>query len=351
MKLGIIGKPQSGKTTIFNAASGLEEAVGDFSQASHRAMIKVPDERIEAISELVNPLKKTYAEIDFLDSPGFTGKGKDSGKFEINPEIKLMDALVVVVDKFSEPTDDLSGQIEALMDEMLLSDMAILESNITKKEKKIRVTGSKEEVAEIELLKKCYQSLEDNIPLLEMDLEDSQQKILKGFTFLTLKPLLIVINISEDDIPNTKTIIENHSKFMADGKRDVIAICGKIEAELSTMSGEDQEMFMEELGIKEPAVDLLIQKSYSLLGLISYLTAGEPEVRAWTIKRGSNAQKSAGVIHSDIERGFIRAEVTKYDDYMEYKTAAALKSAGKTRLEGKEYIVCDGDVILFRFNV
>lgn len=351
MKLGIIGKPQSGKTTIFNAASGLEEAVGDFSQASHRSMIKVPDERIEVISEIISPLKKTYAEIDFLDSPGFTGKGKDSDKFEINPEIKLMDALVVVVDKFSETVDDVSSQIEALMDEMLLSDMTILESNISKKEKKIRVTGSKEEVDEVELLKKCYQSLEENIPLIEMELDESQHKILKGFTFLTLKPLLIVINISEDDISKTYEIIEKHSKFKAEGKRDLIAICGKIEAELAVMSEEDRQMFMEELGIKNPAVDVLIQKSYSLIGLISYLTAGEPEVRAWTIKKGSNAQKSAGVIHSDIERGFIRAEVTKYDDYVEYKTAAALKSAGKTRLEGKEYIVCDGDVILFRFNV
>ncbi len=351
MKLGIIGKPQSGKSTIFNAVSGMNVAVGDFYQASHRAIIKVPDDRIDRLSEIVNPKKMTYAEIDFLDSPGFTGKGKASEKFEINPEIKLMDALVMVVDMFSEDTDDVSAEIEALVDEMLLSDMTVLESNIEKKSKKQRVTGSKEEQAELELLKQCYEKLENNIPLIEVDLDRSQQKMIRGYTFLTMKPLLIVINLKEDNIPKAEEIINNHRQFVSCGKREIIALCGKIEAELSELEEEERKMFMSELGIKKPAVDLLIQKSYSLLGLISFLTAGEPEVRAWTIKKGTNAQKSAGVIHSDIERGFIRAEVTKYEDYVTYKTASALKSAGKTRLEGKEYIVCDGDVILFRFNV
>ncbi len=350
MKLGIIGKPQSGKTTVFNAAASQQEAVGDYSQASHRAVIKVPDERVDTLAELVHPKKITYAEIEFLDAPGFTGKGKKTDKFEINPDIRLMEALVLVIDGFSGDADP-RADIQALLDEMLLADMALLEGNIDKKSRKMKLTGDKSETRELDLLKKCYQWLEQEKPLMDLELSDTEAKSLKGYQFLTDKPLLFVINVGENDIGRTQEIAADYADLVDVGKRDVTALCGEMEMELVALEEEERKQFLEELGITTPAVEKVIQKSYALLGLISYLTADEPEVRAWTIRAGTTAVRAAGVIHSDIERGFIRAEVTAYKDYLEHKTPAALKAAGKTRLEGKEYIVHDGDVILFRFNV
>ena len=350
MKLGIIGKPQAGKTTVFNAASGQQEAVGDFSQAAHRAIIKVPDHRLDVLAEIEDPKKITPAEIEFLDAPGFTGKGKESGQVEISSEIRFMDALMVVVDSFS--ADATPGKdIRDLMDEMLLSDMALVESNIEKKTKKSKLTGDKSSAHEIVLLEKCRAQLEAEKPLIELGLPEEDLKALRGYTFLSLKPLLVTINISEVDLEKIDDIRKKYGSFVSPGQRDVAVVCGKIEMELAALPETERQAFLADLGIATPAVEQVITKSYALLGLISFLTAGKPEVRAWTIKAGTTAQRAAGVIHSDIERGFIRAEVTRYEDYVEYKTAAALKAAGKTRLEGKDYTVQDGDVILFRFNV
>jgi hypothetical protein len=350
MKLGIIGKPQSGKTTVFNAASGQQEAVGDYSQALHRAVIKVPDERIDCLAELVSPKKTTYAEIEFLDAPGFTGKGKESGAVEISQEVHQMDALVLVVGAFA-PNAAPEKDVTDLIDEMTLGDQLAIESNIEKKGRKAKLTGDKSGMHEIELLQRCQKTLEDGTLLIDAELTADEEKSLRGFTFLTQKPLLIVVNISEDDIGKADEIRDRFSKFVAAGKRDVAVVCGKIEMELVTLNEEERKPFLEELGITTPAVEQVIQKSYALLGMISFLTAGEPEVRAWTIRKGTNAQKAAGVIHSDIERGFIRAEVVAYEDYIALKTPAAIKAAGKSRLEGKEYVMQDGDVVLFRFNV
>lgn len=350
MKLGIIGKPQSGKTTVFNAASGHQEAVGDYSQASHRAIIKVPDQRVDQLAEIVQPKKKTYAEIEFLDSAGFTGKGKDSSSFEISPDLRQMEAFLVVIDAFSSDAKPMAD-LQDLIDEMILADQVLIETNIEKRERKVNLTGDKSELAEINLLKRCLGQLETEKPLIDLDLSDSEWKMLRGYQFLSAKPLIITLNVAEDDIERIDQIKADYTDFEREQKSSVTALCGKIEMELVGLDDEERQVFLTELGIKTPAVEKVIQTSYALLGLISYLTAGEPEVRAWTIRRGTSAQKAAGVIHSDIERGFIRAEVTAYDDYIEHKTAAALKAAGKTRLEGKEYIVADGDVILFRFNV
>jgi len=350
MKLGIIGKPQSGKTTIFNAASGQQEAVGDFSQASHRAIIKVPDERVDIIAEIDQPKKIVHAEIEFLDAPGFTGKGKESGAGEISNDLKLMDAFIMVIDDFSSDADP-AKYIQALVDEMILSDLSIIESNIVKKTKKIKVTGKVDSKAEIELLKKCQEWLETEKPLIEKELTTDEEKMLRGYTFLSQKPLLIVLNISEDKISETDSIFEKYSYLVSEGKRDLAVICGNIEAELIGLDEEERKEFMNDMGIKSQAVEQVIQKAYSLMGLISFITSGKPSTQAWTIRKGTYAPKAAGVIHSDIEKGFIRAEVTSYDDFIEYKTPTALKAAGKTRVEGKEYIVQDGDIILFRFNV
>jgi GTP-binding protein YchF len=350
MKLGIIGTPQSGKTTIFNAAAGASESVGDFSQAVHRAVIKVPDNRLAQLAELVNPKKITYAEIEFLDAPGLSGEGKKSGGLEIHPDIRKMDAFMLVVNAFA-PNTNPESSIQNLIDEMILLDQAMLESNIEKKARKINLTADKSEARELDILKQCLAHVEQEKPLLDLDLSEDELRAIRGYMFLSLKPLLLVINIAEEDLPRSSDIAGKYVRFVSPGKRDAVVVCGKIEAELMALEGNERQQFLQELGISHPATELVVQKSYELLGLISFLTAGEPEVRAWTIRKGTNAQHAAGAIHSDIERGFIRAEVIKFEDYVTYKTHAALKAAGKLRLEGKEYVVVDGDVILFRFNV
>jgi GTP-binding protein YchF len=350
MRLGIIGKPQSGKTTIFNAAAGTQETVGDFSQAVHRAVIKVPDERVDKLAEIVNPKKITYAEIEFLDAPGFSGEGKKSSGLEIHPDLRKQDAFVLVVNAYS-PDCNPEADIKNLIDEMILLDQAMLESSIERKERKANLAGDKSELREIEVMKKCLHWLEQEKPLFELGLTEDEEKPMRGYMFLSQKPLLVALNISEDDLADAEKIAAKYQHLVAPGKRDVAVVCGKIEMELVSLEEFERSAFLTDLGIDQPAMQRMVQKSYELLGLISFLTAGEPEARAWPIRKGFSAAKAAGTNHSDIERGFIRAEVIKYDDYVQYRTPAALKAAGKMRLEGKEYVVEDGDVVLFRFNV
>ncbi len=350
MRLGIIGKPQSGKTTIFNAASGAQESVGDFSQAVHRAVIKVPDARVDKLAEIVKPKKITYAEIDFLDAPGFSGEGKKSSGLEIHPDLRKQDAFMLVVNAFS-PDANPESDIRTVIDEMILLDQAMIESNIERKERKVQLSGDKSELREMEILKRCLHWLEQEKPLIELGLHEDEAKLIRGYMFLTEKPLLIVLNISENDLDKSAAFAAGHQTLVSPGKREVAVVCGKIEMELVSLDPSERQAFLTDLGITEPAMDMVIHKAYSLIGLISFLTVGEPEARAWPIKRGTTAVHAAGTIHSDIERGFIRAEVIKFADYEHLQTAAAIKAAGKMRLEGKEYIVEDGDVMLFRFNV
>lgn len=350
MKLAIIGRPQSGKTTIFNAATGHQETVGDFSKAVHRASVKIPDARLDRLAELVNPKKITTATIEYFDAPGLSGDGKNAGKLEISDDLRQSEAFLMVVDAYNDGTDPKSD-IQTLIDEMVLLDHVLIDGVINKRERKMKVTGDKTALQGLDLLKKVLGILENEQPLLDVDFTPEEEKELRGFQFLSQKPLLVVLNISEEALADKEKIYNEHASIVAPGKRELAVICGKIQADLIGLDEEDQQMFMDDLGIKEKATDKLIQQSYALLGLISYLTAGEPEVRAWTIKKGTTAVKAAGVIHSDIERGFIRAEVVAFDDYDKLETPAAMKAAGKSRLEGKEYVVADGDVILFRFNV
>jgi len=350
MKLGIIGKPQSGKTTVFNAASGHQETVGDYSQALHRAVIRVPDDRVDRLGELLKPEKVTHVEIEILDAPGFTGKGKESGTPEITNDLRQMDALILVVDGFS-PQINPGRDVRDMLDEMILADQVIIEGNIEKKARKIRLTGDKAGAKELELLEKCRVALDDGHLLIDLDFSDSEDKILSGYTFLSRKPLLIVLNLSEERLTDGQQIAQPLAEFRSPLKRDIAVICGKIEMELVALEEGERRLFMDELGIKSAAVDKVIQKSYELLGLISFITVHGPEVRAWTIRSGTVAQKAAGAVHSDMERGFIRAEVIKFDDFARHQSPVALKAAGKIHVEGKEYVVQDGDVIYFRFNV
>lgn len=350
MKLGIIGKPQCGKTTIFNAAAGRQESVGDFSNAIHRAIIKVPDERVLKLAELVNPKKITFAEIEFLDAPGLTGKGKASQATEINPEVRMMEALILVIDAYSDDATP-EADLGALTDELLLADQILTEGIIRKKTRRAELTGDKSEADQAALLKRCLGAFENGRPLIGEGYNDDELKTLSNYQFLTLKPILVIINISEDKLDEIESIYEKFAPQGRPGQLEFAVLSGKVEMEIVALEEDERVEFLTELGIGTPAVELVIQKSYTLLGLISFLTVGEPEARAWTIRRGLNARKAAGAIHSDIERGFIRAEVASYEDYIIHKTLPALKAAGKSRLEGKEYIVQDGDVILFRFAV
>lgn len=352
MKIGIIGLPQSGKTTIFNAAAGKSEAVGDYSKASHRAIIKVPDARLDKLSELVQPKKTTYAEIDYLDITAFSGKGKetDASTLNVPDDLRYADALMVVINcHTSDCTPEKNFGL--FLDEMMLSDQVIIERNIDKKERTAKLTGDKALQGEVEILRQCLEHLENEKPLSEAGFDAADEKRLRGYRFLSQKPLLVVLNVSEDDIGNESKWLDKFKEKEISGIREFVAICGKIEMEIGSLDPEDRDAFLADMGIAKPAMELLIQKSYSLLGLISFFTVGDPEARAWTIKGGTNARKGAGAVHTDMERGFIRAEIINYDDFVVHGSTAAAKSAGKYRLEGKDYIVRDGDVILFRFNI
>lgn len=348
--MGIIGKPQSGKTTVFNAAAGRQEAVGDFSQAAHRAVIKVPDERVDRLGEIIRPGKVTHAEIEFLDSPGFTGKGSESTGFEVSADLRQSDALLLVIDAFSVDARP-RGEIRNLLDEMILADQVLVEGVIDRKTKRIKLTGDKSEMRELSLLESAREHLDNQKPLIDLELGSEDDRMLRGYQLLTRKPVLIVVNIAEDKLPNAGAVHDEMRDLIAPGKSDVAVLCGSIQMELAQMDQEEQQEFLNGLDIKTSAMERVIRKSYKLLGLISFITISDKEVRARPIRKGTVAVKAAGAVHSDMERGFIRAETTRYEDYVEYRTAAALKAAGKTRLEGKDYVVQDGDVILFRFNV
>jgi len=350
MKLGIIGKPQCGKTTIFNAAAGQKEVVGDYSRASHRAVIRVPDERVDKLAELSGRDMRVYPEIEFLDAPGFTGEGKDSSRLSVTNELREMDALLMVIDAFSTEADP-SRYIQNLVDEMILADQEVVENNITSKSRKMKLTGDKSLERELDLLRRCLGVLEQEQPLLYLDVIPGEEKLLRNYQFLSRKPVLIILNIAEEDLPRQDEVYRQYSHLVEPGRRDVATVCGKVQMELAALPPDEQEAFHAELGVTGSAMERVIRKSYALLGLISFLTIGKGEVRAWTVRTGAHARTAAGTVHSDMERGFIRAEVTRFEDWMEYKTAVALKAAGKTRLEGKDYVVRDGDEIRFLFNV
>ncbi len=350
MKIGIIGLPQSGKSAVFAAACG-KTGTGAGGARTQRAIIQVPDERLYVLGELAESKRIVHAEIELLDAGGFSGSSKGAGvDSKALAELKQMDALLLVVDSFSG-TRDTDADIQNAIDEMILNDLAQIESQVPKLEKVVKMGGAANRTRELEVLKKCLQTLEEERPLIELELDESELKEIRGYTFLSIKPLLIVINIDEDKLAEADAIEKQFDSRVRENRSEVAVICGKIEMELAEMEADERAEFLQDLGIQRPAVEVVIQKAYKLLGLIPFFTAGEMESRAWTIRRGCIAQKAAGVIHTDIERGYIRAEVIAYDDYVSCKTPAEAKKQGKMRLEGKEYVVQDGDVINFRFNV
>ncbi|GIV96865.1 MAG: ribosome-binding ATPase YchF [Herpetosiphonaceae bacterium] len=360
MKIGIIGLPNSGKTTVFNALTRGTAETAAYSSGQlepNLATVKVPDERLDVLAQMFRPKKVTPADVQYIDVAGLSGSARESGG--LSPQflnyISQVDALLHVVRAFEdESVPHLQGSVDPARDiqavdlELAFSDMAIIERRLARLKGEIGKMPTKEREVrqqEHDLLERLYQGLEHDLPIRDQELSEEEARLIRGYQFLTAKPLLIVLNIGEEQLAHPPAIAYSHKKSAT------VALAGKIEAELAQMEEEDARLFMEDLGITEPARDRLIKKSYELLGLISFLTAGPDEVRAWTIKQGTPAVEAAGTIHSDIQRGFIRAEVVAYNDLVAAGGMAEAKKRGLVRLEGKSYTVQDGDICHFLFNV
>lgn len=363
MKLGIVGLPNVGKSTLFNAITkaGAESANYPFCTIEPNVgVVAVPDERLDKLAEMYNPAKYTPAIIEFVDIAGLVkgaSKGEGLGnKFLSN--IREVDAICHVVRCFDDPnivhvdgSADPKRDIDTIELELILSDMEIMEKRIDKA-KKMMKGGDKSFQAELDVYEKIYACLTEEKPARLLEFSEEEKEITKELQLISMKPVLYAANIAESDIKNPDIPYVNTVREIAkDSDSEVVVISAKIEEELSQLDEEDREMFLEDLGIDSAGLDKMIQASYKLLGLISYLTAGPQEVRAWTIKNGTKAPQAAGKIHSDFERGFIRAEVVAFTDLMASGTYTAAKEKGLVRSEGKEYVMKDGDVVLFRFNV
>ncbi|MGE4292168.1 MAG: DUF933 domain-containing protein [Desulfovibrio sp.] len=335
MKTAIFGFAGAGKTDLFAALAGKAALSGN------RAMVKVPEPRLDPLVELFNARKVTYSEIEYLDIPGGGGKGTGLGE-RVLSEIRAFDCLLAVLDAFSGLNDP-RNQWQAIEADMIVSDMAVIEKKLERMvlDKKKNAPGYDPKTEA--LLRKALETLENETPL--RGIEEFDVPELRGFAFLSGKPILYVWNGSESNY--TELALPEDTS----GQKH-LAVAAKLERELAEIEDpEERQMFLDDLGITETALDKIIAKTYELLGLISFLTAGEKEVRSWPVRRGAKAPEAAGVIHSDFEKGFIRAEVIAYADFLEHGTFKACKDKGLARLEGKEYVVKDGDIVEFRFNV
>lgn len=360
MKAGIIGFPLVGKTTLFKIVTKAHIDTARFAGGKsepHVGIATVPDPRLDALAQLYKPKKTTRATVEYIDVAGLV-KGESKSAAQLG-NLKNVDALVNVVRAFADESIPHSeGPVNPPRDianlelELILGDLAIIEKRIERLEKDLKKLKSAESERELDLLRKCKPWLENEQPLRTMELTDDQKRLLRGFMFLSEKPILHVFNLSDDDAPKIRQVVETYGLQDTAGSPNaaITAICGKVEAELIELSGEDAQAFLADYGLKESGLDRLIRATYELLGLISFFTVGEDECRAWTIKQGTAALKAAGVIHSDIERCFIRAEVVHCDKLLELKSQAAAREKGFLKLEGKEYVVLDGDVINFRHS-
>ncbi|MFQ5628261.1 MAG: redox-regulated ATPase YchF [bacterium] len=361
MQIGIVGLALSGKTTLFNALTGQQELTGFGAGAreKHVAVVKVPDTRLDDLHGLVPQARKVQTTIEYIDMAGVEkGSGKSGFDAQFLGDLRQTEALLVVVRAFeNDAVPHQDGSVDAhrdystISDEFLLSDLAVVENRLTRIEQQIRKIKNEAMEREMVLLKKCNACLEESKPLRELELTAEENKILRGFQFLTLKPTLVAININESDIPHAEEIESEFRNKYQTASKDFIALSAEIEMEIAQLSEDDAALFLQEMSIKEPALTRMIRYSHNLLGLLTFFTFGENEVRSWTLKNGLTARLAAGEIHSDMERGFIRAETIPYDTLLQHKSLAKCRETGSLRLEGKEYIVKDGDVITFRFNV
>jgi GTP-binding protein YchF len=360
MQIGIVGLPFTGKSTLFQTITKSHLDPNELAKSeAHQAMIKVPDARLDNLTEIFNPKKTVNATIEVVDVVGLQKGDSGSTQFTGNflAKVKTNDALVQVVRLFENETVphpdgsiNMMRDINAFETEFILSDLAIVEKRIESIKKQILKTQDEKLKRELPVLEKCNELLQNETPLRDHNFSKEDLVLLKTYQLLSIKPMLIALNFDETQINDTEKYLDELVKHKLGPNTKALSFFGQIEKEMADLPEEDAKVFMSDYGIKESALDKLIRESYDLLGLQSFLTAGEDECRAWTIKKGMNAQEAAGEIHTDFFKKFIRAEVVHYDDFIEAGSFAKAKEVGKWRLEGKEYIVLDGDIISVRHS-
>ena len=363
LKAGIVGLPNVGKSTLFNAITKQNILAANYPFATiepNVGVVIVPDYRLDRLTEIYNPAKTIPTAYEFTDIAGLV-KGASTGEGLGNKflsHIREVDAIVEVVRCFDDSniihvdsTISPVNDIEVINLELSLSDLEIINSRIDKIKKKAETNRDKEALKEYDVLKKAKEALESGVALRRIDFSKDEKLYLKNFSLLTMKPIIYLANVKEDELLEDNDYVKSVIEYASKEGAKVVKVCAKMEADLSDLSDEEKKEMLGSVGIEESGLDQLIKATYDLLGLATYFTGGADEVRAWTFKKGMNAKECAGIIHTDFEKGFIKAEIMSYEDLDQYGSELKVKEAGKTRLEGKDYLMQDGDICYFRFNV